>query len=52
MQEGYAPEALVNYLCLLGWSPKDNREMISLPETVTLFDLSQILRAQCAVRPG
>jgi glutamyl-tRNA synthetase len=44
MQEGYAPEALVNYLCLLGWSPKDNREIISLPETVTLFDLSQILR--------
>jgi glutamyl-tRNA synthetase len=44
MEEGYAPEALVNYLCLLGWSPKNNREKMALTEVVELFDLPQILR--------
>ncbi len=44
MQEGYAPEAVVNYLCLLGWSPKANREIIPLPEVAQIFDLPQILR--------
>ncbi len=42
--EGYVPEAVVNYLCLLGWSPKNNREKMSLAEVVELFDLPQILR--------
>jgi len=44
LEEGYAPEAVVNYLCLLGWSPKDNREVVPLPEVVAMFDLPQILR--------
>lgn len=44
MEEGYAPEALVNYLCLLGWSPKNNREKMPLGEVLELFDLPQILR--------
>lgn len=44
MEEGYAPEAVVNYLCLLGWSPKNNREKMSVSEVVELFDLPQILR--------
>jgi glutamyl-tRNA synthetase len=44
VDEGYVPEAVVNYLCLLGWSPKENREKISLPEVIPLFDLPQILR--------
>src|SRR6184192_2503684 len=44
MEEGYAPEAVANYLCLLGWSPKHNREKVSLDEVVELFDLPQILR--------
>ena len=43
-REGYVPEAVVNYLCLLGWSPKGNREIVPLPEVVNLFDLPQILR--------
>jgi glutamyl-tRNA synthetase len=42
--EGFLPEAVVNYLCLLGWSPKDNREKLSLAETIERFDLPQILR--------
>ena len=43
-QEGYVPAALVNYLCLLGWSPKNNREKMALAEVVEAFDLPQILR--------
>jgi glutamyl-tRNA synthetase len=42
--EGYAPEAVVNFLCLLGWSPKDGREIMSLKEVVERFDLSRVLR--------
>ena len=41
---GYVPEAVLNYLCLLGWSPKDNREKLPLAEVVERFDLPQILR--------
>ncbi len=44
LDEGYAPEAVVNYLCLLGWSPKGNREKVPIKEVVELFDLPQILR--------
>jgi glutamyl-tRNA synthetase len=44
MEEGYCPEAVVNYLCLLGWSPKDNREKMPLSEIIERFDLPQILR--------
>ncbi len=44
MQEAYAPEAVANYLCLLGWSPKDNREKLSMQEVIQRFDLPQILR--------
>ncbi len=43
-EEGFLPEAVTNYLCLLGWSPKDNREKISLAEVIERFDLPQILR--------
>src|SRR5947207_11650627 len=34
--DGYAPEAVRNYLCLLGWSPKDNREIIPIDDVVKL----------------
>lgn len=44
MEGGYAPEAVRNYLCLLGWSPKDNREKISIEEVVQLFDLDKVNR--------
>ncbi len=35
----YLPEALVNYLSLLGWSPKDDREILSVADIVSCFDL-------------
>ena len=44
IEEGFIPEAVNNYLCLLGWSPKDNTEKLSLSEVVERFDLPQILR--------
>jgi glutamyl-tRNA synthetase len=44
LEEGFLPEAVNNYLCLLGWSPKDNREKMPLTEVVERFDLPQILR--------
>ncbi|MEO7723303.1 MAG: glutamate--tRNA ligase family protein [Chthoniobacterales bacterium] len=42
--EGFLPEAVRNYLCLLGWSPKDNREKIEIDEVVRLFELEKIHR--------
>jgi glutamyl-tRNA synthetase len=45
LEEGFLPEAVNNYLCLLGWSPKENREKIQLAEVVERFDLPQIHRS-------
>jgi glutamyl-tRNA synthetase len=44
IEEGFLPEAVRNYLCLLGWSPKDDREKIAIEEVVRLFDLEKINR--------
>src|SRR5712691_5124082 len=48
VEQGYAPEAVRNYLCLLGWSPKDNREKIDIEEVVKLFELEKINRRNAA----
>ena len=45
---GYLPEAVRNYLCLLGWSPKDNREKIEIEEVVRLFELEKVQRKNAA----
>ena len=44
LEAGYTPGAVRNYLSLLGWSPKDNRELLDIEETIGLFDLSKINR--------
>jgi glutamyl-tRNA synthetase len=44
LEDGCVPEAVVNYLCLLGWSPKENREKLPIAEIIQLFDLPQVLR--------
>lgn len=44
MDHGYAPEAVINYLCLLGWSPGDNRERLDVAEIREHFDLEKINR--------
>ncbi|MFO7889804.1 MAG: glutamate--tRNA ligase [bacterium] len=41
-KEGYLPNALFNFLSLQGWSPKDNREILSEKELIHLFDLKDI----------
>ena len=38
--EGYLSEAIVNYIALLGWSPKSDREIFSLSELVAAFNLA------------
>lgn len=48
IEQGYAPEAVRNYLCLLGWSPKDNREKIDTEEVIKLFELEKINRRNAA----
>ncbi|MGA2220580.1 MAG: glutamate--tRNA ligase family protein [Verrucomicrobiia bacterium] len=45
VDDGFVPDAVRNYLCLLGWSPKDNREVMPIEEVIRVFDLPQILRA-------
>jgi len=40
--QGFLPEAMVNYLALLGWSPGDGREFFSLRDLVAEFDLSNV----------
>ena len=39
-ENGYLPEAMVNFLALLGWNPGDNRELMSMQELIDSFDLS------------
>jgi glutamyl/glutaminyl-tRNA synthetase len=46
---GFLPEAFINFLCLLGWSPKDNREKMSRDELIEAFSLEGINRANAVV---
>ncbi len=40
-EKGYLPEAVVNFLALLGWNPGDDREIISMEDLITLFNLDR-----------
>jgi glutamyl-tRNA synthetase len=44
IEGGYLPEAVRNFLCLLGWSPKDNREKLPIDEIVRIFTFANINR--------
>ena len=44
-EAGYLPEALVNFLALLGWNPGSEQELFSLDELVAAFDLDRINKA-------
>jgi Glutamyl- and glutaminyl-tRNA synthetases len=46
---GFLPEAFINFLCLLGWSPKDNRESMTREELVDAFSLEGINRSNAVV---
>jgi glutamyl-tRNA synthetase len=51
IKRGYLPAAVRNYLCLLGWSPKDNREKMGLEEIIRLFDLSNVGHSHATFDP-
>ena len=52
IRKGYLPAAVRNYLCLLGWSPKDNREKLDLDEIVRIFDLTNVHRNAATFDPA
>lgn len=43
--KGYLPEAIVNYIALLGWCPKDNREKMTMAEMIEAFDTDGISKS-------
>lgn len=45
IKEGYLPEAVINYIALLGWCPKDNREIFSLSELTDNFEIDGISKS-------
>jgi glutamyl-tRNA synthetase len=46
---GFLPEAFINFLCLLGWSPKNDRDYLALPELTSAFTLEGVNRANAVV---
>jgi len=46
---GFLPSAFINFLCLLGWSPKDDREFMPLAELTSAFTLEGVNRANAVV---
>lgn len=49
--EGYLPEALLNFLALLGWSPKDDREKMTRQELIDAFSLENVNAANVIFNP-
>ena len=46
---GFLPDAFINFLCLLGWSPKDDREFMPLDEIRAAFTLENVNRSNAVV---
>ncbi len=46
---GFLPEAFINFLCLLGWSPKDDRENMTRQELIDVFSLEGINRSNAVI---
>jgi glutamyl-tRNA synthetase len=46
---GFLPQAFVNFLCLLGWSPKDDREFMIIDELNSVFTLEGVNRANAVI---
>ena len=44
-EQGYLPEALGNYLCLLGWSHPDEKDIFKLEEIKSIFDISRFSKS-------
>ena len=43
--EGYLPEAMINYLALLGWHPSDDKELFTMSELIKTFEAERIQKA-------
>ncbi len=50
-RQGYLPEALVNYIAFLGWSPGDNREIFSWDELQKVFSLERVNKSSSIYDP-
>jgi glutamyl-tRNA synthetase len=46
---GFLPQAFINFLCLLGWSPKNDREFLTLDELTAAFTLENVNRSNAVV---
>ena len=46
---GFLPQAFVNFLCLLGWSPKNDREFLTLDELTDLFSFGGVNRSNAVI---
>lgn len=44
-ESGYLPEAVVNFLALLGWNPGNDQEMLSMDELIRLFSLERVSKS-------
>jgi len=45
LNEGYVRDAIINFIALLGWAPKDDREFFTLPELVEAFDVDGLSKS-------
>ncbi|MCR4688810.1 MAG: glutamate--tRNA ligase [Saccharofermentans sp.] len=45
VNEGYLPEAIINYIALLGWAPEGTEEIFTLDELIRLFDITRISKS-------
>ncbi|MCI8806215.1 MAG: glutamate--tRNA ligase [Clostridiales bacterium] len=45
IDKGYLPEAIINYIALLGWSPSDNKEIFTMDELIQAFDVKGLSKS-------
>lgn len=50
-EQGYLPQAILNYLALLGWGPEGNEEIFSLPQLVKKFSMKRITKSNSRFNP-
>ncbi len=51
IKRGFLPKAVCNYLCLLGWSPKNDREKMPMDEVIKIFDLDHVVKGHATFDP-
>ncbi len=44
-EKGYLPQAMINFLALLGWAPKNDKQILSLKELIAEFDLAKVQKS-------